>query len=161
MIAGITVSASAFAQDAPALEQDGYHIHIDGQIYDLRTLSAPRDAGEALHQRHATELHEDQNDGIVLRGKPGAALLEWQGREESADRARQALVAAGCLRPDETDLSRHDCYVNSDGHWVHRPAKDNNGRPQGDTAVCRDGTYSFSEHRTGTCSYHRGVDHWE
>jgi hypothetical protein len=26
------------------------------------------------------------------------------------------LIAAGCLRPDEADLSRHDCYINRDGH---------------------------------------------
>jgi Protein of unknown function (DUF3761) len=29
--------------------------------------------------------------------------------------------------------------------------------PAGATAVCNDGTYSFSQHRRGTCSYHGGV----
>lgn len=38
---------------------------------------------------------------------------------------RQSLVQAGCLRPDERDLSRHDCYINHDGKLVHRPARDN------------------------------------
>ena len=28
------------------------------------------------------------------------------------------------------------------------------------TALCRDGTYSFSEHRQGTCSWHGGVRQW-
>jgi uncharacterized protein DUF3761 len=32
--------------------------------------------------------------------------------------------------------------------------------PPGATAVCRDGTYSFSQHRSGTCSYHGGVARW-
>ena len=32
--------------------------------------------------------------------------------------------------------------------------------PPGATAKCRDGTYSFSKHRSGTCSYHGGVAKW-
>ena len=32
--------------------------------------------------------------------------------------------------------------------------------PSNVTAVCRDGTYSFSQHRSGTCSYHGGVAEW-
>jgi len=32
--------------------------------------------------------------------------------------------------------------------------------PAGATARCRDGTYSFSKHRSGTCSHHGGVATW-
>src|SRR2546427_8715340 len=32
--------------------------------------------------------------------------------------------------------------------------------PTGATARCRDGTYSFSRHRSGTCSHHGGVAMW-
>jgi hypothetical protein len=32
--------------------------------------------------------------------------------------------------------------------------------PPGATARCRDGTYSFSQHRSGTCSHHGGVAEW-
>jgi hypothetical protein len=32
--------------------------------------------------------------------------------------------------------------------------------PAGATARCRDGTYSFSQHRQGTCSHHGGVAEW-
>ncbi len=32
--------------------------------------------------------------------------------------------------------------------------------PAGATARCRDGTYSFSRHRSGTCSHHGGVAVW-
>src|SRR5262249_33167212 len=31
---------------------------------------------------------------------------------------------------------------------------------QGVTAVCNDGTYSFSQHQQGTCSHHGGVKQW-
>src|SRR4030043_432180 len=30
----------------------------------------------------------------------------------------------------------------------------------GATAICRDGTCSYSKHRSGTCSYHGGVLQW-
>lgn len=32
--------------------------------------------------------------------------------------------------------------------------------PQGATALCRDSTYSFSAHRSGTCAGHHGVAKW-
>jgi Protein of unknown function (DUF3761) len=32
--------------------------------------------------------------------------------------------------------------------------------PAGATAECRDGSYSFSQHRRGTCSHHGGVSRW-
>src|SRR5207248_214409 len=32
--------------------------------------------------------------------------------------------------------------------------------PAGTTARCRDGSYSFSKHRNGTCSHHGGVATW-
>ncbi|MFI9506763.1 DUF3761 domain-containing protein [Nocardia sp. NPDC052566] len=52
-----------------------------------------------------------------------------------------------------------DSYINSDGVCVHRPAQAP-GPPSGATAKCRDGTYSFSQHRSGTCSGHGGVAAW-
>jgi hypothetical protein len=51
-------------------------------------------------------------------------------------------------------------YVNSSSHVVHRPAHAVGGIPAGASARCRDGTYSFSEHRRGTCSHHSGVAAW-
>jgi hypothetical protein len=34
------------------------------------------------------------------------------------------------------------------------------GAPPGATARCRDGTFSYSQHRSGTCSHHHGVEQW-
>lgn len=47
-------------------------------------------------------------------------------------------------------------YVNVDGNYVSSPSSN----PSGATAQCRDGTYSYSQHRSGTCSYHGGVAVW-
>lgn len=61
----------------------------------------------------------------------------------------------------EADLDRHDTYRNRDGNTVHAPAHSKSGRaPEGATARCRDGAYSFSRHRRGTCSGHGGVAAW-
>jgi uncharacterized protein YraI len=51
-------------------------------------------------------------------------------------------------------------YVNSRGQWVPSPRHSPNGPPAGASARCRDGTYSFSRSRRGTCSHHGGVARW-
>jgi Protein of unknown function (DUF3761) len=50
-------------------------------------------------------------------------------------------------------------YVNSKGETVKRP-ESCSAAPQGATAQCRDGSYSFSQSRRGTCSHHGGVAKW-
>jgi hypothetical protein len=63
--------------------------------------------------------------------------------------------------PNESDLDNHQSYRNHDGHSVHSPAHSRSGAaPDGATAQCRDGTWSFSRHRSGTCSRHGGVAAW-
>lgn len=52
-----------------------------------------------------------------------------------------------------------DFYINSRGHCVHRPMRAPSA-PAGASAKCRDGTYSFSQSRRGTCSWHGGVAQW-
>lgn len=49
-----------------------------------------------------------------------------------------------------------DYYRNSDGICVHSPSDNQSGA----TAKCRDGSYSYSLHRRGTCSGHGGVAVW-
>lgn len=50
-------------------------------------------------------------------------------------------------------------YINVDGVRVPSPVFTDK-KPVGATARCRDGSYSFSRHRRGTCSYHGGVAEW-
>jgi hypothetical protein len=60
-------------------------------------------------------------------------------------------AAASC------DTATH--YVNSSGNCVPRPVAAASA-PSGASAKCKDGTYSFSQHRSGTCSGHSGVAQW-
>lgn len=50
-------------------------------------------------------------------------------------------------------------YTNSRGIRVQSPTH-YKSVPVGATALCRDGTYSFSRSRRGTCSHHGGVARW-
>lgn len=50
-------------------------------------------------------------------------------------------------------------YTNKDGYRVQSPTY-YNSQPKNATALCKDGTYSFSRNRRGTCSGHGGVQKW-
>jgi uncharacterized protein YgiM (DUF1202 family) len=58
-----------------------------------------------------------------------------------------------------TTSSKVTYYTNSQGYKVQSPTY-YNSPPAGATALCRDGTYSFSRSRKGTCSHHGGVARW-
>nr|WP_079016721.1 DUF3761 domain-containing protein [Mycobacterium tuberculosis] len=53
-------------------------------------------------------------------------------------------------------------YEKVDGQCIPAPRQvpPGSGAPPGATAICRDGSYSFSTHRSGTCSRHGGVLSW-
>jgi hypothetical protein len=67
-------------------------------------------------------------------------------------------TASADARPPVTTCGA-DSYVNSRGNCVHRPVRASRA-PAGAAAKCRDGTYSFSQSRRGTCSWHGGVAQW-
>lgn len=75
--------------------------------------------------------------------------------------AKQSRYPDTHSSPQESQLIEHGSYTNSDGKRVHSPAHTRNGKaPEGASARCRDGSYSFSQHRRGTCSRHGGVENW-
>jgi hypothetical protein len=97
--------------------------------------------------------------GIGLRTARGASVALLLTLSLSISPAF-AYVAPGTT-PDEADLSNHNTYTNRDGNTVHAPARSLSGKaPDGATARCRDGTYSFSRHHSGICSRHGGVASW-
>jgi hypothetical protein len=63
--------------------------------------------------------------------------------------------------PNESQLAEHKHYTNKNGKTVHAPAHLKSGEvPDGASAKCGDGTYSFSQSHRGTCSRHGGVGQW-
>jgi hypothetical protein len=75
-----------------------------------------------------------------------------------ADR-RKAVAAEGREAAQESPTCTNGTYVNSAGNTVCSPERSSTA-PAGATAECGDGTYSFSESRSGTCSSHEGVAKW-
>jgi Protein of unknown function (DUF3761) len=66
-----------------------------------------------------------------------------------------------CTRSDEANLANHSCYINRNSTEVHSPSRTNDGNAPSDaTARCADGSYSYSQNHSGTCSHHGGVDQW-
>jgi Protein of unknown function (DUF3761) len=51
----------------------------------------------------------------------------------------------------EKDGSNNEHYINCNGEVIHDPAFYDD-IPPGASALCNDGSYSFSRHHTGTCS---------
>lgn len=70
-------------------------------------------------------------------------------------------VPATASSANESNLVEHRHYVNKAGRSVHSPAHTKDERiPEGATARCGDGSYSFSQSHRGTCSHHGGVSQW-
>ena len=87
---------------------------------------------------------------LLLCAAPSLSLA--QNREPSASHA----APAGAVT-----LVEKGSYLNREGVDVHRPAHASTGAiPSGATAQCRDGSFSFSMSRRGTCSHHGGVARW-
>lgn len=82
---------------------------------------------------------------VMLPTTPAVILTQYQSSDQDSS----------------TWLSNDNYYTNSSGDVVHSPAYSLDGSvPAGATAQCADGTYSFSETTSGTCSSHGGVYQW-
>jgi hypothetical protein len=92
------------------------------------------------------------------QGVPSYAQRTSTGGTSGASTGPSSGVAKST---NSTQLSNNRYYTNSSGYAVHAPAKTLSGDvPSGASAVCRDGSYSFSMHHQGTCSHHGGVARW-
>jgi uncharacterized protein DUF3761/glucodextranase-like protein len=142
---------------------------------------------DAGHWRRTLNLHLGENAIAVtaaMRGRgPAAASItvtrqrsvaELQARAAAnalRDEAKRRKIAAAEERSasehrgaeqktsEETPSCTNGTYVNSAGKTVCSPEQSPTV-PPGASARCGDGTYSFSESRSGTCSHHGGVASW-
>jgi hypothetical protein len=97
--------------------------------------------------------------GVVL-----AAILFSQqvvSQSQSPSPSSADSTATTKAKPDasKANCTNNGTYVNSKGQTVKRP-ENCSIAPKGATAQCRDGGYSFSQSRRGTCSHHGGVAKW-
>jgi hypothetical protein len=92
---------------------------------------------------------------LVLLSQPFASQVPPDSQSQPASATNSGT------KPDQPkpNCTSNGTYVNSKGQTVKRPENCSTA-PQGATAQCRDGTYSFSQSRRGTCSHHGGVARW-
>lgn len=73
-----------------------------------------------------------------------------------------AIIVCSPALARSTCHSNGGTYTNVDGNQIPDPACLPKGKHvSGETAICRDGSHSFSQHHSGTCSGHGGVAQWE
>jgi hypothetical protein len=87
--------------------------------------------------------------------------LQPQTPTQGPGSSSPAAQTSGVAHKDSAKAKCTDngTYVNSKGQTVPRP-ENCSAPPKGASAQCRDGTYSFSTSRRGTCSHHGGVAKW-
>jgi hypothetical protein len=92
---------------------------------------------------------------ITVTRENSAAEVEAEAREAQEQSAPRPTTTA----TPPAEACTNGTYVNAAGNTVCRP-ENSPTVPAGATAECSDGTYSFSESRSGTCSHHGGVARW-
>jgi len=87
---------------------------------------------------------------------PAPAVVPRQAATTPPPAPPASTIAPPAPPPDGGGSCGADSYLNSSGVCVPDPVAAPAAPPRA-TAHCRDGTYSFSQHRSGTCSGHGGV----
>jgi hypothetical protein len=92
---------------------------------------------------------------------PSAISTRALSRTRKLTRAAAAAMAAAALLLPAGEA--HAATTRTVAHCAHHTT----GKcapwirhPRGATAQCKDGTFSYSTHFSGTCSHHRGVRYW-
>ena len=91
--------------------------------------------------------------GLLSAVAPALLLLAFHSRSNPPGHPLQRRI------PFSVGPNSGQHYTNSSGQSVHVPMQAPSA-PSGATAKCRDGSYSFSQHASGTCSHHGGAGLW-
>ena len=117
-----------------------------------------RDAMEVDSPPTSTEDADFYKDNFIVRHTHTVAAtdeseeVDWQAKPPSYERVSNP--EAGALNSDQY-------YRSTDGSEVNRPTYAPSSAYGHETAICEDGTHSYSHHHRGTCSHHGGVEEWE
>ena len=108
---------------------------------------------------------------ITTAGVNGSQTLTYKvtymnGKQSSRQLVKTTVTAQAVTQvtsigtyvapPPSTPTCSNGSYVNSAGNTVCSPSSSSSGA----TAQCGDGTYSYSQSHSGTCSHHGGVAEW-
>lgn len=131
----------------------------------LFLFAAAADAATYLTTLRTPLYASPSTKSVWLDALPAGVAVEVSSCSKSwcsaAWKSQRGWIARHHLKPAKSQQqSTGRGYRNSDGQWIPSPQLSPNGPPPGASAQCRDGTYSFSRHHSGTCSHHGGVRRW-
>jgi len=137
----------------------------DFSLVEQKTIEVFEQYGfDATNEEEMMALEIYQEDvGVIKAVQEG--LTECAGDKfgdlmlEDNDSSSVSSFETNQSVKSNSGLSNDNSYINSQGNEVHSPAY-SNSVPAGASAICGDGTYSFSQSRRGTCSHHGGVSSW-
>lgn len=120
-------------------------------------IEQPKDVIE-LPDLSTTTLNSPQKSEQVTSPAPTKSEIKT---ESYATAKEETPNEAAVVKSNTSTFSNDNYYTNVDGERVKSPTyTSDNSIPAGASARCRDGTYSFSKNRRGTCSSHGGVATW-
>jgi hypothetical protein len=148
LLLSLILSAALLAPARPiAIEPDSGSVAFTTTTVWL--LASPTFSGKRV------ELLPEGAQVRSIKSQQQACIVEF--------RRLQGYVHQELLRgtPARNPVDPGRGYTNSKGQWIPSPAHTVDGHaPDGATARCRDGSYSFSQSARGTCSWHGGVLEW-
>ena len=143
LLAVISIAISPLSAQAPLSAQD--------------TL-AYTTASVRLREKPATTA---RSMALLRQGSPVRLYECAEGWCSVAVYKLAGYVLEEYLTAEPQPIAQGPGYINSRGQEVASPTRTpDNQPPAGASARCRDGTFSFSKSRQGTCSHHGGVAEW-
>ncbi len=137
---------------------DRLHLHIGSNLVEVEAAMSGR--ATATRVVHLVRHHSAAELETLAHARALRAEARRQRQAEARERSERKTAAK---RAHEEAQQQAECpsgtYENSAGNVVCKPYATPT-QPAGATAKCEDGTYSFSESRSGTCSHHGGVAVW-
>ena len=111
-------------------------------------------------QSKLTDTQRDDVHRAALQRNYNSCLYGYASCDQSrlTESEKEAIAKRGSSNTTEAPTSPK-YYTNSAGERIQSPTFSPTV-PSGATAQCRDGSYSFSRSRRGTCSHHGGVAKW-
>jgi Protein of unknown function (DUF3761)/Glucodextranase, domain B len=144
--------------------RDTLQLHLGGNpivVAATMTGRAPATTTISITRRQSAAELEARARARALRAEEqqhrAAEAREHKEQKEQEKRAEQQQHAE--QQTQRLAECTNGTYVNAAGNTVCKPVESST-QPAGASAECEDGTYSFSESRSGTCSHHGGVKRW-
>ncbi|GAA1397586.1 hypothetical protein GCM10009613_50500 [Pseudonocardia kongjuensis] len=164
-----TAAATAEATEARAIaaveQERAEQERVEQERVEQERVERERVEQEQAEQARVAEQERAEQAQVAERER---AEQEQQARARTEQQAPVRAAPAPQAPPQRPaapapaaapacNSSSH--YVNSDGNCVQRPTQAASA-PPGATAKCKNGSYSFSQNRSGTCSGNGGVAQW-